>query len=173
MRRLCYAAVTAGFLAAPYAQAEPQCSNPADQTVFDLAALKSQLMVLATGCHGADGDYNAFVNRYKSELGKNETEFSSYFKRSFGRKAQREQDAYVTNLANAQSQLGLRQGTDFCPRTTVLFNEVMSLRNGKDLAEYAAGKDLVPAQLGACAPAPAATGKAHPVSTRHTRSKKR
>ena len=55
------------------------------------------------------------------------------------------------NLANAQSQEGLRQGSDFCPRSLVLFKEVMSLQTSDELPEYAAGKDVIPAQLGACA----------------------
>ncbi len=165
MRRLFYAAIAAGSLAGPLAQAEPQCSSPTDQKAFDLAALKSEMMVLATGCQGSDGAYNAFVNRFKPELGENERAFSEYFKRTFGRSGQREQDAYVTNLANAQSEYGLHQGTDFCPHTSAIFHEVMALRNGNDLPEYAAGKDLIPTQLGACAAAPAPAAKVRAVST--------
>ncbi len=156
MRRMFHGLVAAGLLAAPYAQAQ-QCSSPSDQTVFDLEALKSSMMVLATGCPGLDNDYNAFVNRYKPELGQNERALTAYFKRTYGRNAQREQDAYVTNLANAQSQVGMHQGSDFCPRTTAIFSEAMALRNGRDLPEFAAGKDLIPAQLGACVPAPSPT----------------
>ncbi len=154
MRRTCFSLVVAGILAAPYAQAQ-QCASTADATAFDVEALKSSLMVLATGCPDADTAYNAFVNKYKPELGANEHAFAAYFKRAYGRSAQREQDAYVTNLANAQSQNGVHQGSDFCPRTTALFSEVMALRSGNDLPEYAAGKDLIPEQLGACAAAPA------------------
>ncbi len=159
MRRLFHGLLAAGLLVPPAAQAAG-CTSQSDQVVFDLAALKSQMMVLTTSCQGTDGDYNAFVNRYKPELGANDQAFASYFKRVFGRQAQREQDAYVTNLANAQSEVGLSQGTDFCPHTTALFHEVMTLPDGKDLPEYAAGKDLIPEQLGACAAAPASTGTA-------------
>ncbi len=153
MRRIFHGLLAAGLLISPYAQAA-ECSNPADQTVFDLAALKSELMVLATGCKDSDNAYNAFVNRYKPELGANDHALAAYFKREYGRNAQREQDAYVTNLANAQSQSGVHQGSDFCPRTSTIFHEVMMLHDGKDLPEYAAGKDLIPDELGACAAAP-------------------
>ena len=171
MRRMFHGLLAAGLLAAPAARAQ-QCSSQSDQTVFDLAALKSTLMVLATGCPGTDNDYNAFVNRYKPELGANERAFSAYFKREYGRNGQREQDAYITNLANAESDNGIHQGTDFCPRTTTLFNEVMALRDGNDLADYAAGKDLIPQQLGACVAAPVkSTTRVHTVSA-HS-SKKR
>lgn len=171
MRRVFHGLLAAGLLISPYAQAA-ECSSQSDQTVFDLEALKSELMVLATGCHGTDGDYNAFVNRYKPVLGANDQAFSAYFKRAFGRNAQREQDAYVTNLANAQSMTGLHQGTDFCPHTSAIFHEVMSLRDGNDLPDYAAGKDLIPAELGTCTAAPAPTTRARTVSTRTSHNKK-
>lgn len=150
--------------AVPMAQAEEHCSTPADQSAFELEALKSELMVLATGCHD-DAQYNAFMTRYKSELLANEREFDAYFKRVYGpRKAQREHDAYITSLANAQSDIGLKQGTDFCPRNGVVFEEVMALPSESDLPPYAAGKDLIPATLGACAappPAPVVKSRSH------------
>ena len=37
----------------------------ADRETFDLAALKSEVMVLATSCHEEER-YNAFVQRYKT-----------------------------------------------------------------------------------------------------------
>ncbi len=153
MRRMFYGLVGASLLAMPFAKVAQaaQCSSESEQVVFDLQALKSALMVLTTGCAGNDSRYNAFVMKYKPELGANEKALSAYFKKAYGRNAQREQDAYVTNLANAQSQEGLQLGSDFCPRTTALFQEVMSLRDGQDLDKYAAGKDLIPAQLGSCA----------------------
>lgn len=171
MRCVFHGLLATGLLIAPLAHAK-ECSSQAEQTAFDLEALKSELMVLATSCQGSDGAYNAFINRYKPELGANEQAFSSYFKRSFGRSGQREQDAYVTNLANAQSQTGLHQGTDFCPRTSAIFHEVMSLRDGKDLPDYAAGKDLIPNELGSCAAEPTPTAHARTVSTRSSHSKK-
>jgi hypothetical protein len=170
MRRMFHGLLAAGLLVSPYAQAAELCSNPADQTVFDLAALKSELMVLATGCKDSDNAYNAFVNRYKPELGANDHALATYFKRAYGRNAQREQDAYVTNLANSQSQHGVHQGSDFCPRTSAIFREVMTLRDGKDLPEFAAGKDLIPDELGACVPAPTPTRAT--ASTRNSHSKK-
>ncbi|MBN9563038.1 MAG: hypothetical protein J0H14_20275 [Alphaproteobacteria bacterium] len=172
MRRLFHGLLAAGLLVSPYAEAA-QCSSPADQTVFDLAALKSELMVLATGCKGSDDAYNAFVNRYKPELGANDHALAAYFKRAYGRNAQREQDAYVTNLANSQSQVGIRQGSDFCPRTSAIFREVMTLRDGKDLPAYAAGKDLIPDDLSTCAPAPSpARATVRTASTRSSHGKK-
>jgi hypothetical protein len=122
--------------------------------MFDLAALKSEAMVLATGCHQEER-YNAFVQRYKAVLLANEHAFDAYFKRVYGRSGQSEHDSYITSLANAQSDVGLKEGTDFCPHTVAIFSEVMAIPNAQDLSEYAAGKDLVPDSLGACvAPEP-------------------
>jgi hypothetical protein len=156
MYRLVCGLFAATLVAAPLAQAEEHCTNPTDQSAFELEALKSELMVLATGCH-ADAQYNAFMNRYKPELIANERAFDDYFKRAYGsRKAQREHDTYITSLANAQSDVGLKQGSDFCPRNGAVFDEVMALQKADQLPQYAAGKDVVPASLGTCTTLPAA-----------------
>ena len=97
-------------------------------------------MVHAMSCH-TDAQYNAFVNRFRGDLAANEKAFSEYFKRHYGKSSQREQDAYVTQLANAQSDVGMRLGSDFCPRDKTLYDEVMSLENPAELPEYVAGKD--------------------------------
>ncbi|MBO0710530.1 MAG: hypothetical protein J2P47_04525, partial [Acetobacteraceae bacterium] len=154
MRYLLSALLAAGVLAAPHAEAAQW--GPADQPVFDLQGLKSQLMVLASGCPGAEGDYNAFVTRFRPALTANDAAMAAYFRRAYGRRAQREQDAFITNLANAQSEVGLQQGSEFCPRNEVMFREVMSLADINELPEYAAGKAVIPSQMMAPAPAAAA-----------------
>ncbi len=139
------------------ATAAENCKSPSDREIFELAALKSEVMVLATSCHEEER-YNAFVQHFKATLQANEHAFDAYFKRTFGRSGQTEHDSYVTSLANAQSDVGLKEGTDFCPHTDAIFDEVMAVPSPQNLSEYAAGKDLVPANLGACvgpeAPAP-------------------
>lgn len=147
-------AIAAICLAATGVSAAQRCP---EQSVFDIEALKSEMMVLATSCHD-DAQYNAFVERYQPELMSTERSLDSYFRRVYGRRGQREHDAYITSLANAQSDDGLKQGTDFCPRTAMLFNEAMALDGAGDLTAFAAGQDLVPASLGSCrAPAPVRT----------------
>ena len=165
MRSLLSALLAASVLAAPRAEAAEW--GAADQPVFDLQGLKSQLMVLASGCPGAEGDYNAFVAKYRSVLTANDAAMAAYFRHRGG---QRAQDAFVTNLANAQSEAGLQQGSEFCPRNEVMFQEVMSLADINELPEYAAGKNVIPAQMMAPAPAaPAPHGTAHhrPVRRHH------
>lgn len=153
MRRIFSGLAVAGLLVSHGAGAQTMCSSTADQTVFEMQALKSALMVMATGCRN-DAEYNAFVNKFKNELRASDVSFDDYFRRRYGKGAQREHDAYITSMANAQADVGMRLGSDFCPRNKAIFGEVMALRTGADLAPYVAGKDLVPASLGACASAP-------------------
>ena len=141
-----------GLLASGAAQAQVRCAMPAEQTAFEIGALKSELTVLATSCAGADKPYNAFVERYRSTLVSSDAAVNAWFKRTYGRSAQRQYDAYITSLINAQSENGLKQGTNFCPRTQAMFTEVMALPSERTLPQYAAGKDVLPADVGACQP---------------------
>ncbi|HVB66436.1 MAG TPA: hypothetical protein VNE67_01100 [Acetobacteraceae bacterium] len=114
--------------------------------VLNVTALQSELMVLATTCHDGSA-YNGFMRRYRSSLFDTEKSLAGYFTHAYGRGGQAAHDRFVTDLANDQSDSGLRQGTDFCPRNQALFSEVMSLRGASELPDYAAGKDLVPTAL--------------------------
>ena len=169
MRRLVCGLLGAAVLLGQPAMAE-ECRSSEDQRTFDLAALKSEVMVLATSCHEEER-YNAFVQRYKAVLQANEHEFDAYFKRVFGRTGQYEHDQYITSLANAQSDVGLKEGTDFCPHTDAIFTEVMAIPTAQELHFYAAGKDLVPANLGECvgpqAPAPKVRASSSHPATKH------
>jgi hypothetical protein len=168
MRSLVYGLATAGLLMAQQSLAQQQCPSTTDQLMFEMQALKSELMVLATSC-AKSSQYNAFVNRYQAGLAANEQAFQDYFKRRYGKQGQRELDSYVTALANAQSDGGMRLGSDFCPRNSAIFDEVLGLRGPGDLPQYAASKDLVPASLGACTepPPPATPAKRGRTRTAH------
>jgi len=166
MRRLAFGLLGSALIFGQ-AQAADKCASQGDRETFDLAALKSEMMVLATSCHQEDR-YNAVIQRFKPELLANEKVFDAYFKRVYGRGGQSEHDAYVTSLANAQSDVGLKQGMDFCPHTDVIFDEALAVPNGKDLVQYAAAKDLIPESLGPCV-GPVAVTRA---SATHTTKKK-
>jgi hypothetical protein len=154
------ALLTAGLLLAPpAAEAARRCADPQEQSVFEVAALKSELMVVGIACKVEDR-YNAFVERFRPQLIENDRALGQYFNRARGRAGQRASDAYITNLAQGRSNAGQQLGSDFCPRNTGLFAEVMALPRDGDLAAYAAGKDLVPTTLGACEEPPAAAAPA-------------
>jgi hypothetical protein len=129
-----------GLLSAGLAAAEP-CAKPADVTAFDVASLKSKLMVTALTCNQQDR-YNDFVQRFRSELLTHERALHGYFARVFGSRAQREHDDYITSLANTQSERGIQQGTMFCQQNISMFTEVLTLAKGADLPGYAASKQL-------------------------------
>jgi hypothetical protein len=124
-------------------------------------------MVLATGCH-QDDSYNAFIRKYQVDLMGNEKAVGEVFKRKFGRRGQQEHDRFTTDLANAESSAGMKLGSDFCERNSLIFPEVMALRGPSELTSYAAGKDLVPATLELCpepkAPAAKAAAGRKPVA---------
>jgi len=149
MRRVFACLAAAGLLISQQAAAEMQCLPPGARAAFDVQALRSEMMVLATGCSD-DAQYNAFIERYRPALQANEQDMDAWFKRNFGRRAQTEHDRFVTDLANAQSSAGTAMGTDFCLHNGVIFQEVMALRGADDLAAFAAGQNLVPASLNVC-----------------------
>ena len=129
MRIMFSGLLAAGLLCAGIASAQ-QCAKPADVSAFDIAGLKSKLMVTALTCNQQDR-YNEFVQRFRSDLMSQERALHAYFARAFGGgRAQREHDDYITSLANTQSQSGIRQGTLFCQQNVGIFTEVLALAEG-------------------------------------------
>jgi hypothetical protein len=156
MRRLLAPLLSAGLLAAPIFAPLPAwaCVNPAEKAAFQVQGVKSELMVVAITCQAQDR-YNAFVSRFRDELQSGERTLRRYFARTSGSHAQRDHDAYITALANAQMQDGLRQGDQFCTQRMPLFDSVMALHGLADLSAYADSNGLAQAaDLTEC-PAPA------------------
>jgi hypothetical protein len=148
--------VAASLLVGQIANAQP-CARPPDKAAFDVAGLKSQLMVTALACDVRER-YNDFVRRYQPELMQQERALNAYFGRSFGRRAQQEHDDYITSLANTQSEAGIKQGTLFCQQSVGLFDAVLALPQGATIASFAADRTFdQPIILVVCTtPAPAA-----------------
>ncbi len=163
MRRLLGVVSAISLLSAQPGLAERQCSSVTDQSTFEIQALRSELMVLATGCHD-DEQYNAFIRRYQGDLQANERAINAYFSRRYGRNAQTEHDRFVTELANAMSRQGSDMGGDFCPRNGLIFNEVLALQSSSELADFAAAKDLVPASVPVCTAPSSSTQSVHKVA---------
>ncbi len=161
MRIMLSALLAPALLCAGIASAQP-CANPADVYAFDVASLKTKLMVTAITCNQQER-YNDFVQRFRSDLMVHERALQAYFSRAFGGgRGQHEHDDYITSLANTHSQSGIRQGTSFCQMNVGMFNEVLALHQGTELANYAASKELVqPVEIVAC-PAPTRTAQAVP-----------
>jgi hypothetical protein len=151
MRRFMFLApIAAALLGAPLAAAAQNCLRPVDQAAFDVASLKSQLMVTALTCNMRDG-YNTFVLRFRTDLMAQERALQSYFVRSFGASGQQQHDDYITQLANTQSEAGIHDGSMYCTRNAGLLQEVLSLPNGVTLTAYAASKSFMqPVALQSC-----------------------
>jgi len=138
IRILLAGVAAAGIAAAAPAQAQ-SCIRPAEKSAFDVRALQSQLMVAALNC-GQEDQYNQFVTRYRTELGGAYNTINSSFRRAGG---QRALDSYITTLANAQSQDGIRQGTRFCANAAPMFEAALaSPNNSTSLAQLAVLNNL-------------------------------
>ncbi len=166
----------AGLMVGQHAIAAEPCARPADRAAFDMEGLKSELMVTALSCNVQER-YNAFITRYRADLGVQERQLTTYFSREYGRSGQKAHDDYVTNLANVQSGDGLKAGTAFCARNVAMFDEVQALKGGAEIPQYVAGKDITqPVAFADCSttePALRRTGahEAHTRSTTHHTTK--
>ncbi len=149
MRRFLPALLVLGAVAAQPAWAQKHCVAPADQTAFEVQALRTHLRVLAIHC-ADESRWSSFVGKYQADLTANDKAVTAWFKRRFGGRGQQEADRFVTDLANAISTGDTVLGGDLCPHDGTMFVEAMMLRSGADLAPYAAAKDLIPASVEIC-----------------------
>jgi hypothetical protein len=150
------AALLASSATQSFAAAQP-CMRSAEKAAFDIAGLKSELMVIAIDCQVQD-KYNAFVVRFRPDLQGSDQGLNNYFQRTTHHTAQAHDD-YITSLANAQSDGALTRGTLFCSENMSMFDKVMALGNSHDLVTYASSQKLrQPIDVVEC-PAPAAPAK--------------
>lgn len=141
MRLMLNTFLTTSLFVTPVMAAE--CTRPAEHAALDVTALKTELMVMALTCQ-ADEKYNSFVTKFRPDLLQTDKSLYAFFTRSFGRSAAKQRDDYVTQLANSQSRVGLKQGSLFCEHNIATFDEVMALKNSTELTEFAAGKSFSP-----------------------------
>jgi hypothetical protein len=156
-------------LARPSAvHAADPCTRPEDKTAFDIEGLKSQLMVTVEMCKGGASDkYNAFMTSYKPRIAGEEKDLNGYFKRVYGRGAQKAYDDYITNLANVQAQEATKAGTAYCDILPAMFDEVLSLHDETELLDYAHSQAIVqPVAFSTCTTLPTKATKS--VRVRHT-----
>ena len=168
MRMLVSGLVAAGLLISQAASAA--CVAPNDREALDVAGLKTQLMVQTLTCKN-DSEYNAFIGKFKSELNADERVTSNYFSKTYGRNGQKRQDEYLTQMANANADLSQKDGSRFCPHNEDLFKEVLALKGGNELREFAAGRSVSqPANMQVCeASATPARAPAPRPTARHTK----
>jgi hypothetical protein len=129
----------------PQTMIAKQCSLAVDQSTFEVQALRSEMMVLATSCREAKR-YNAFIRRFKAGLQANERAMSAYYQARGGQVAH---DRFVTDLANAMSEHAIGQGASFCANEGALFTEAMAV-SPTGLPQFAADRALIPEGLTTC-----------------------
>jgi hypothetical protein len=140
MSRL-FAVLTATAVLAP-GIAMAACLKPVEGTALNVAGLKSQLMVTALSCDTRDR-YNDFIMAFRPTLMRQDAALNTYFSHHYGRAWRSEHDDYITQLANVQSENGIKQGTSFCSQNVGLFNEVLALKTPQQLTDFADGKPMV------------------------------
>jgi hypothetical protein len=149
MHRLFLLAAALGALAAP-ALAVQSCPSATDQSAYEILALRTEMVVLATKC-SRDTEYNNyFVKRFQPVLQANYREVAAYFRRMYGGAGQGRMDTFATELVNVMSQQANTKGAEFCARASLIINEMNALQSLDQLPAYAAVKDLGPAGASMC-----------------------
>ncbi|HUA78490.1 MAG TPA: hypothetical protein VMA86_12545 [Acetobacteraceae bacterium] len=118
------------------------CGTPQQEAMFDVAGLKSELMVTTLSCN-ADAQYNAFITRYQSILQADDAALQNYFVHTYGRAGQAAHDAYITTIANKMSEIAVAEGNNFCRNHLAIFSEALALDQKNDLALFAASRGYV------------------------------
>jgi len=132
-------AVAALGIAATGTAVAQSCANAREHQAFQLRSLQTHLMVGALSC-GMHDRYNAFVTRWQSDLASAHRNLTGYFNRTQG--GQRALNEYITSLANAHSQEGIRLGSAFCGRVGPLFERVSLIQTSADLSATSAAAGL-------------------------------
>ncbi len=116
--RLLLAGVLVGVLMAsgPATAALPACTTQAERDAMTVRAFQSYLMVAAVACNQAQA-YNSFVSRYQGDLSAHGQRLKGYFQRVYGRGSEPKLNDFITDLANAWSQLHMANMGAYCKAT--------------------------------------------------------
>lgn len=112
------------------------CAAPAEMAALQSRVLLSDLMVSALSCN-EQPRYNAFVTKYKGDLGKHGAALQQYFGKAYGGAGRSQMNRFVTDLANNSSNYSLEHITLYCQETRKEFEDLLA-SNQTSLASYAA-----------------------------------
>lgn len=118
----------------------PACGRPAEKVAFAMAALRMQLSVTELSCDGRE-KFNAFTNKFKGEVSTQNKTLGTFFSRAYGKRGVSQQDEYETSQINQMSQIGTSLGTGFCAASMPTFDQILALKNGQELANYAVAQN--------------------------------
>ncbi len=141
----------------------PVCAKPAEKTAFALAALRMQLSVVELTCDQRDA-FNDFTTKFRRDIGDANKTLGAFFTRAYARQGQAQQDQYETMQINQTSQAGQYYGADFCKTYGTQLADVLALKDGAALADYATAQHFDQTVVADECPPPAAPApKASPI----------
>lgn len=120
-------AVVVVTLAGARPAAAQVCAGPGDVAAVNARALQTELMVSALTC-GEQERYNAFVTRFKPQLGDHGRNLRQMYNRAYGGRGEAELNRMITRLANEASQRNLNDPAGFCTKTTNWFVEALFIQ---------------------------------------------
>jgi len=127
--------------------ASAAASEPLDHTAVHTRKLQTELMVSALYC-GQQARYNAFVHRFEGELVSSGQQLKALFVSRHGAaRAVPMLDAFLTRLANQESQRRLTLGSRYCHDARDLFTRVLRLPN-RNLIAFASDRAATPLPQG-------------------------
>lgn len=122
-------------------------SEALDHTSVHTRKLQTELMVSALYCD-QQARYNAFVRRFEGELMSSGRQLKALFVSRHGaRHAVPKLDAFLTRLANQESQRRLTLGTRYCRDAQDLFTQVLRLPQ-RHLVAFASDRASMPLPQG-------------------------
>ncbi|MBE1236671.1 hypothetical protein IHV25_03260 [Phaeovibrio sulfidiphilus] len=110
--------------------------------------IQTHLMVAALSC-GHSTQYNAFVNRFATDIKSNGDALNRYFSRQYGGSSKSQLNAYITRIANEASRTSMVNRQGFCEEANAVFQSLMGTNPGQ-LATYATANQPFSIQAGSC-----------------------
>jgi len=114
------------------------CATPDEMAAFQSRILLSDLMVSALSCN-EQKRYNAFVTKYKTDLGKHGAALQHYFRKAYGASGRTHMNRFVTDVANNSSNYSLEHIALYCKETGKEFEQLLA-SNETSIARYAASQ---------------------------------
>lgn len=107
-----------------------------ERTALHVRQLQSDIMVAALSCDMRPR-YNRIIRKLQPQLVHHGQALTQLFQRTYGAKAERELNRFVTAMANEASSRSISQGADYCRNSAALFRELESM-DGASVGAYSA-----------------------------------
>lgn len=115
--RLAAIAFVAGLAVSSAAHASlPNCASDVERQAMMVRGLQSYLMMAGVACNQADA-YNRFVQTNQAELSAQGTALKGYFRRVYGGNYESHLNDFITEIANAWSQVHMSNMSNYCKST--------------------------------------------------------